>query len=213
MWSLLRTNAETAKKTEEDRYDSVKAESSAIQISSTRNARRLYTDSGTGANQDLSIFEAYLPSGYLMIGHYAQRNHDRQVNSPIPMVRPLQSDAIVTPDSFYQLYTDRGTGGRQDLSLWQPITRNNRYVCLGTVASLDYSAPYGLRNRYACLRKDLVEQGIFGYEIWNDRGSGGREDVSLWSVESYSHRSSGYFVANNRYSKPQRYYAMAIKGI
>ncbi len=109
-----------------------------------RNARRLYTDSGTGANQDLSIFEAYLPSGYFMIGHYAQRNHDRQVNRPIPMVRPLQSDAIVTPDYFYQLYTDRGTGGRQDLSLWQPITRNNRYVCLGTVASLNYSAPYGL---------------------------------------------------------------------
>ncbi len=55
------TNAETAKKTEEDRYDSVKAESSGIHIiSSTRNARRLYTDSGTGANQDLSIFEAHL---------------------------------------------------------------------------------------------------------------------------------------------------------
>ncbi len=110
-------------------------------------------------------------------------------------------------------YTDRGTGGRQDLSLWQPITGNNRYVCLGTVASLDYSAPTGLRHKYACLRKELVEQGIFGYEIWNDRGSGGREDVSLWSVESYSHRSSGYFVANNRYSKPRPYYAMAVKGI
>ena len=91
---------------------------------------------------------------------------------------------MVHPDSFYEVYADHGTGGKQDQSLWQPSTRVDGYVCLGTVASLNYNAPTELMSSYVCLKRDLVEQGDFGYEIWNDKGSKGKEDISLWSVES-----------------------------
>jgi hypothetical protein len=187
----------------------------ALNVQTTYKAQRIYTDSGTGADKNLSIWEPTLPKGYFMIGHYAQQNHDGIVGGPIPIIKPVDAKAIAAPVGFTQVYADHGTGGKQDMSLWIPTPPSDNYVSMGTVASLGYEAPKHLLSKYACIRKDLVLQGEFTQEIYNDRGSGGKQDLTIWGLQPRldSPGQTGFFVAENGYQKPPASLAQCLKGV
>ena len=186
-----------------------------LHIQTTYKAKRIYTDAGTGSSKDLSIWEPTLPKGYFMIGHYAQQNHNSVIGGPIPVIRPVDPKAIALPVGFTQVYADHGTGGNQDMSLWIPTPPSNDYVAMGTVASLGYNTPDHLMSSYACIRKDLVLQGEFPLEIWNDHGSGGKQDASIWAVQPRldSPGQTGFFVAQNGYNEPPASLGQCLTGV
>ena len=187
---------------------------SKLQVHTTYKAERLYTNQGTHGDEDLCIWEPTLPDGYFMIGHYAQRNHDMVLGGPIPIVKTTYPPAIAAPVGFTKVYDDQGTHGKHDVSLWIPTPPNNQYVSLGTVCSPNYDPPTDLLSKYACIHKDLVVQGEFPMQIWNDKGSGGKEHVSLWAVEPHqdSPGLTGFFVAQPGYNQPPASLAQCVVG-
>lgn len=181
-----------------------------LQIFSTYDAKRIYTDSGTGAHQDLSVWEPNLPAGFYMIGHFGQRDHADYVKGPIPIVKPLDPKAITSPAGFEQKWNDTGSGGDQDVSFWRVLAPPG-YVAVGDVISIGYNPPSHLN--YACIRSDLVEHGKIGPQIWNDRGSGAHKDGSLWTTQATSYGVTGYFIAQSGYAEPAQVLAQCLKGV
>ena len=104
--------------------------SASFQIATTYEADRIYTDSGTGASQDLSVWQPKLLSGYYMIGHFGQRNHADILGGPIPIVKPIASGIFAAPASFEQMWKDSGSGGSQDVAFWRVIAPPG-YTALG----------------------------------------------------------------------------------
>ena len=171
-----------------------------LMISSTSQYILAYDDKGSGAASDERTFPP-LPghSTYSTGSYYAHGNYNwpeggtlivKAVNdegSNIPLLKP--------PIDYVLVWNDRGTGGRSDGAIWQPVAPDG-YVALGAVADVGYSKPY--INNYRCLRQDLVTPTQAGNLIWNDRGSGGDMDVELWRIPS----DLGLFKAQGNYYPP-----------
>ena len=171
----------------------------------TTAASRIYKDSGTGARVDLAVFQVHLPPGYYMTGHYAQRNHHSSVDGRLYIVRPLTHDAIHRPSGFTQKWNDRGSGGRQDVSFWRVVCPSG-YVAIGDVIHANsYATPYYLLDKYACIKSSLTSNARSGGQLWTDRGSGARQDGSLFRVQPSSGIHTGYFKAQRGYSSPPDY--------
>ena len=185
---------------------------SIIIISTTYDAKRIYTDSGTGAKQDLSVWKPVLPDGYYMIGHFGQQDHAAGLKGPIPIVKPLDPTTFAPPSTFEQKWNDRRSGGNQDVAFWRVIAPPG-YVALGDVVSVgNYNPPNELINEYACIRSDLVEQGKAGPQIWADHGSGASQDGSMWAVQPTTYGVTGYFRVQSGYSAPHDVYTQCLKG-
>ena len=84
--------------------------SDQLEILTTWESTRLYIDSGTGAHQDLGVFSPVIPSGYYMVGHFAQRDHSTMMKGIVPLVKPLVDGAIKPPLAFEQVWNDKGSG-------------------------------------------------------------------------------------------------------
>ena len=185
-----------------------------LNISTTYDATRIYTDSGTGAAQDLGVWEPNLPAGYYMIGHFGQQDHASVLKGPIPIVKPPDPTVFAPPATFEQMWMDRKSGGRQDVAFWRVVAPPG-FVALGDVISANsYNPPNHLIDKYACVRSDLVEQGEAGPLIWGDRGSGASQDGSMWAVQPKptGYGVTGYFRVQSGYSAPHDVYMQCLKG-
>lgn len=176
-----------------------------LEVRSAAYSTRIYTDSGTGADWDLSVFEPYLfldGRRFYMLGHTAQRNHNLEADDVVTIVRSDDPDAIAAPLYLLQTWTDRGSGGDQDVAFWHVYCPDG-YTALGDVISADtFDNPYNdIKNKYACIRKDLVNSSSIGNVVWNDKGSGAVEDGSLWSV-SCNRGTPSYFQSINGFDAP-----------
>ena len=184
--------------------------SDQLKILTTREGRRIYTDGGTGSAKDLAVFLPVIPSGYYMVGHFAQWDHSTFMKGTVPLVKPLVDGAIKPPADFQQVWNDRKSGGRQDVSFWRVIPPPG-YVAVGDVINIGYSPPEDLIKTYACIKADLVVQGKIGPEIWNDRGSGSAKDGSIWAIQPISQGVTGTFLVQSGYSQPPAVYAQCLR--
>jgi hypothetical protein len=98
-------------------------------------------------------------------------------------IRNDENGLLANPVDYSQIWNDRGSGAKHDVAVWRPIPPKN-YSCLGDVATEGYQKPS--LKEIVCVTKDLIENGRVGSLIWNDRGSGARQDVSIWGVEPTS---------------------------
>ena len=152
-----------------------------------------YTDVGTGANQDLSVFAPRLNDGEFRI-MYTASNSRNQPSFSLPVVKDLTAPgsppALVPPQFFKCVWNDKCTGGHTDGQLWEPVPPPG-YVALGHVALHNAQiSPGETRSSsdvdpfFRCVHKDLVDAAGIGDLIWTDRGSGGTYDGSVWEVPS-----------------------------
>ena len=184
--------------------------SDQLEILTTWESTRIYTDSGTKAKEDLAVFSPVIPSGYYMVGHFAQQDHSTMMKGTVPLVKPLVDGAIKPPADFQQVWNDKKSGGHQDVSFWRVIPPPG-YVAVGDVINLGYNPPEDLKKTYACISADLVVQGKIGPEIWNDKGSGAHEDGSMWAIQPITEGVTGTFVVQSGYSRPSDVYAQCLK--
>lgn len=153
------------------------------------NLQHTYNDKGSGGRQDVRFYQPVLPTGYSMLGGYAQGNHF-QPNNCILAVKPInnESNALLrTPQEWKRIWTDKNSGGRMDGSIWHPESYDTDYICLGSIAIQGYSKP-NLTN-YVCLHQCLVEENPITNYIWSDRGTGASQDVSIYKL----HNSNGFY--------------------
>merc|ERR1712150_1080 len=151
-----------------------------------RRADLVWNDRGSGGDRDLSLWSPQLPTGenWKTVGHYAQGNY-ADVSEAIYAFRDISEDgsALATPLAFTQMWDDQDSGADRDVSVWR-ATCPEGYVSLGDFAygGNRISDPINLYNVATCVRRNLVHPCYFGNKIYDDRGTGSRNDVSLWSL-------------------------------
>ena len=186
--------------------------SDQLEILTTWESKCIYTDNNSGANEDLAVFSPVIPSGYYMVGHFAQQDHSTFMKGTVPLVKPLVDGAVKPPEHFEEVWNNKGSGGGEDVSFWRVIPPPG-YVAVGDVINLGYNSPEDLKKTYACINADLVVQGTIGPEIWNDKGSGADQDGSMWAIQPITEGVTGTFVVQSGYSQPADVYAQCLSSV
>ena len=106
----------------------------------------IWTDSGSGADRDVSLWRPYdLQSGYFPLGDVAVASHGKPP-TPALTVTALEADALAPPASFSEIWNDRGSGADRDVRVVK-MNPPSGYICLGNVAVVGYNS-YPDRNQY-----------------------------------------------------------------
>lgn len=163
----------------------------------------VYSDQGTGAHGDLTIYRPKLPEGYHSLGDYAQPNYRPGYSSVVVVCEEGNEGLLALPLDYKPVWTDRKSGGLYDGSLWCPVAPDG-YVALGCIAASDYKKPD--TNLVRCVSKDILLEGEYGDLIWQDKDSGAESDAALWPVISKNHKgiTAGTFMIANNYKTPPK---------
>ena len=129
-----------------------------------------------------------------------QRKQEGQVIEAEPYL------AVNVTSQYTWLYNDRGTGATMDVSLYRPTPSDNTWSIIGDYAQDNYYNPAGTSYIVKAINDDpnfpLLKPPIDYSEIWDDKGSGGTHDGSVWfPVPPDGYISIG-FVGQTGYSKP-----------
>ncbi len=166
-----------------------------LQTSTTSSFAWVWSDAGSGAHRDVSIYRPEPSDGWFILGHYAHGDYDKPtgIATVVREVGTSERPLLVPPVHFHRVWKDEGSGGDHNGAIWYPQPPDG-YVSLGYVAGHGYSPPR--IEDYRCVALHWVQETGVGPEIWNDKGSGADEDVTLYPVAGVS----GIFVAQGNYS-------------
>lgn len=148
---------------------------------------RLYDDSGSGANDDLSIWRPVVPAGYHALGDVAVSNSRDAPSFSVPVVKD-NAAAFTQPLGYELLWSDEGSGSESEsagegISLWHGIAPAG-YTCVGVFAFEGYTqAPPASATR--CIHDDYLLAGERSI-IWTDAGTGSNLDAVIWTCEASS---------------------------
>jgi hypothetical protein len=152
-------------------------------VSTTGTYTWITSDKGSGADQDVTLWRPDPENGYFIIGDYAQANYQPATGISL-IVKAINDDPasplLKEPRTWSVVYTDVGSGGDYDWSIWSAVPYDG-YVPIGMVAVMGYSAPT-IQN-YRCVRRDLAVGSSATVKIWSDKGSGGDADVTAWAIQ------------------------------
>lgn len=122
-----------------------------------------WNDAGSGAKSDIALWHPKAPSGYFVFGSIGLDSNKAKPDSKVITyaykpnlkikVGNKEMDAIVYPKDYKLLWKDKGTGAKQDGSIWEPIAPAG-YVALGCVAVSGYDKP-SVKDS-ACILNDTV---------------------------------------------------------
>ncbi|MEM8930727.1 MAG: Vps62-related protein [Acidobacteriota bacterium] len=156
----------------------------------------LYWDKGSGADMDGAFWRVNPPSGYYTVGDYCQGNYSSPAGNVV-VVTGSDDDELAPPVDYALVWNDKDSGADEDGSIWIPMAPDG-YVALGGVAQRGYDKPD--RPDIRCVRADLVERASFGSLIWDDKGSGADDDVSIYAIESPGGTIPGTFHPQPNYN-------------
>lgn len=150
-----------------------------------------YNDSGTDADDDLSIWRpdlthAQFSDGYYSLGDVSMSSHTRPKLAFA--VKAIASDALKKPTGYDEVWNDSGSGGDYDVKFWQPIAPSG-YTCLGHVAVGSYSQTPD-RDWIRCVKTDYLKAGSYT-KVWDDTGSGADDDAGVWQASVVSGDEAG----------------------
>ncbi|XP_069489682.1 uncharacterized protein [Ambystoma mexicanum] len=144
----------------------------ALVLYVTNEVVNIWDDKGSGANSDVSFWRA---DHCCSLGHVAVDNYNRPSGIFAKEVKP---GTLAKPTSFVQVWTDRGSEANRDGAIWRPVCPPY-YVSLGYAATENYAPPSV--DDFRCVKSDYVTPGQWTW-VWNDAGSGARDDVSIWKA-------------------------------
>jgi len=104
------------------------------------------------------------------------------------------------------LYNDRQTGGVHDVTIYRPNPENQSWYSIGDYAQNNYHPPTGSSPIILAVNDDpdnpLIKPPKEYRQVWNDKGSGGLHDGSIWfPVPPDGYISIG-FVSQTGYQPP-----------
>ncbi|MEW2530329.1 Vps62-related protein [Streptomyces sp. NPDC047071] len=196
----------------------------ALDIAVTSRFHVTWDDDGSGARADVTFHAPLYPSlldhalGWRFIAHTArpvQTNLDRQHVAILARGVDSADEMLKPPVDFELIWRDKGSGARQNGSLWRPVPPEG-YVALSDVCVRGWDKPTG--SVISCVRKtpvkgrSYVREAEVGAWIWDDRGSGADTDVSVWKVTAPHYPSDSTerlildldaFAAHDSHSRPE----------
>jgi len=103
-----------------------------------------WTDKGSGAEQDGSIWRAVAPPGFACLGDIGQTSYDK----PRPAnYRCINSCLVEQVDAAEVIWTDRGSGAERDISLYR-LANARSFISQAGYASA--AAAHDLKPGFAC---------------------------------------------------------------
>lgn len=166
------------------------AEKSGLKVQSWNNYRLVYADSGTGGDNNLSVWRSQnLPQGWYSLGDVAglatsgprAYTYSRKPGSSL-IAFDDGSGKLAKPVSYHWRWNDWKTGGDTDVTFWQPVAPVG-YTCLGSIAVTSHSRTQPDTNMMRCVRDDQLIDSSSLWE-WSDKGSGGAYDATAY-LNSY----------------------------
>jgi hypothetical protein len=111
-----------------------------------------------------------------------------------------------TTSNYAFLYNDRQTGGAHDVTIYRPSPTDAGWFTIGDYAQNNYHPPTGSSPIVMAVNDDpnnpLIQPPKGYTQVWNDKGSGGLHDGSIWfPVPPDGYISIG-FVAQMGYLSP-----------
>lgn len=89
-----------------------------------------------------------------------------------------------TTSIYAWIYNDRGSGAHQDVTIWRPTPTSSDWSIVGDYAQGNYNNPNGSSVIVKAINDDpaqpILKAPVGFNEIWNDHGSGGDNDGSIW---------------------------------
>ncbi|NEO33294.1 MAG: Vps62-related protein [Symploca sp. SIO3C6] len=173
---------------------------------------KVWDDAGSGAHRDVGFFKPVPRPGYYALGHYAHASH-AMPNDVVMVVKEKTPGALAAPLNYELIWTDAGSGANSDVAVWWPSCPTG-YVALGLVVT---SGAKPSTDAIRCVRSDLTVQASVGDGIWNDSGSGARDDFGSWSVDEHgapqgeAYVTPGTFIGHKSHSKPNAARVRALK--
>ncbi|WP_219266414.1 Vps62-related protein [Pseudomonas sp. Xaverov 259] len=182
-------------------------------ISFTSEFLPLWNDKGSGAHKAVGLWRPSTASdalrpfftlGDIAVNHYRNINYGNVV-AVVSDVNNVDGTALRAPVDYQLVWQDEGSGALGNASLWRPLPPEG-YVAMGLVYGVDYDKPS--RHAVRCVRKDLVMAAQAGELIWDDKGSGSTNDLSLWSVTpphapaGEIYLAPGTFIGSGSYARP-----------
>lgn len=161
-------------------------------------------DSGSGASEDLAVFNPSASNGYKMVGQFGQRNHSSVADGNTPIFKDLFDLGVLkAPVGWQRVWDDAGSSKAKDYACWRAIPPQG-YRALGDVMMLATSGytPPNLPD-YVCVHESLCAdvQTLQG-RIWKGKGSNARKDVALWQTGAANTVGSSCFVGVPNYNDP-----------
>ncbi|MCE9669349.1 Vps62-related protein [Myxococcus stipitatus] len=159
-----------------------------------------YDNAGTGSHKDGSVWRPDLSGmpGAYALGDIAMRGHS--TGPRMSFVVSGEGDVLARPTDYTLVWDDKGTHGQHDVSFWHPVPPAG-YTCLGTVANRGYDKP--ALDLVRCVRSEYVLPAA-GTWVWDDKGSGGSLDVTLYEVNPSDARTvnASLMVGQGNYDAP-----------
>ena len=136
----------------------------------------VWNDSGSGANQDVSVWRPRVPAGCHLIGMTAKNGHSRPTFSTL-VIRAGGRD-IAPPERFDLVWWQER--GRRRFWCWRPIPPAG-YVSLGDVGTTSETPPSHKDVVCVALACLSPSRQPLGGQIWNDRGGGAPKDAAFFA--------------------------------
>ena len=135
----------------------------------------VWNDSGSGAEQDVSVWRPRAPAGCHLIGMTAKNGHSRPTFSTL-VIRAGGRD-IAPPERFDLVWWQER--GKRRFWCWRPIPPAG-YVSLGDVGTTSQTPPS--HNDVVCVALACLSPNWqpLGGQIWNDRGGGAPKDAAFF---------------------------------
>lgn len=152
-----------------------------LQIEYAKDFSRIWTDAGSGADDDISIWRPNARKGFYRLGDYAVGTHSKPTKPSALVAKDDGSGALAKPVSYSRVWDDDGSGADQDVSLWKALAPAG-YQCLGLLAT-NGSTPS--TDDMRCVWRAFLTQGG-SFDVWDDDGSGADDDVGIYQAYAYS---------------------------
>ena len=118
--------------------------------------RRIWKDSGSGANWDGAFWEPLCPSGYRALGYVAMRNHNTQ--PPTSAMRCVKGEHTV-PGKWEWVWNDRSSGADRDVTVYRAKSLSANGITTNPMAAI---ASYSAMNHPAYVLKAASVQFVRG---------------------------------------------------
>lgn len=165
-------------------YREISAGEQTLAVSTTGRYAMTWRDDGSKAKQDCAMWRPDPEEkDFFILGFYAQADFNEASGSSIIVKAKndkASSPLLTPPRDWHQVWSGEGMHNNRSGSFWSPVPHDG-YIGLGWVGTWGYEKP-DIPN-LVCIRKDLVEPTRVGNQIWNDKGSGAHQDVTLYSIE------------------------------
>jgi len=160
----------------------------------------IWNDKDSGSDVDAAAYRPPKRSGYTPIGDLFQ---NKWGVSPFTGDLPIfKTDGdVVPPMDFDFIWSDKGSGGKYDISVWRPRARPG-YICPADAVT---NGQKPNARDYVCLPTKCLKQVTIKNKIWDDRGSGADKDFTAF--QSPIHK--GYFIGVAKHASSTSGYTLS----